>query len=171
MRKNCKRCGKEIVVKSNKKYCGDCRSIVIRERNRKYHYTMYKGDKNFRRRAIDSVLRYQKRNPYRTWATGVISNHRVRGLIVKITIAELIKLAKNIDECSICGCRLDYGYKGKSGWSRNSPSLDRVTNSKIMSINTVQIICTQCNMAKNSMTMDEFIDYCRLVTEKALKKQ
>ena len=111
-------------------------------------------------------LRCKKRHPYKFWARKTIQNHKHRGFSVNIDIGQLEILAMKTEICYICGVKLDYSYKGKSGWNSNSPSLDRVDNNRELSLETIQIICSQCNSAKHQMSMKDFVKYCELVVKR-----
>jgi hypothetical protein len=54
--------------------------------------------------------------------------------------------------------------KGKASWE--SPSVDRLSNSDILTVNNIQIICRRCNTTKLDRTMEEFVDYCKMVAKK-----
>ena len=97
-------------------------------------------------------------NSQRCWASHTISSHKRKGYAVIITIDELIKKAKEIKTCLYCGRLID--YTSGNGLNKNSPSLDRINNGKIMEMNNIQIICHHCNASKSSRTHDEFVQYC-----------
>jgi len=105
--------------------------------------------------------------PHRYWAMNSLTRHRQKGYIVKITIDELEKLAKQTQRCSICGFLLKWGYGSKQGKpASSSPTLDRMNNDKILTIKNIQILCYHCNAAKRTKTMEEFIEYCKMVANK-----
>ena len=97
---------------------------------------------------------------YARWARATIATHKHRGYTVLINIDDLISLAKETTRCSICNRILS--------WSNNvvgntSPSIDRIDNENIMRMDNTQIVCHQCNRNKSSMSMREFIHYCKTV--------
>ena len=67
----------------------------------------------------------------------------------------------------MCGIILSYNRKGKRGWVRNSPSLDNINCKKTITINDIQIICTQCNSMNGSMNNKEFIEYCKNISNRS----
>ncbi len=114
----------------------------------------------------EKKMRWFVKNPKRVWAARTLGGHRQRGFEVEITVDLLFDLALYTEECWICGCELDWsvGTKGKA--KPNSPTLDRINNDSVLTLDNVQIICYRCNMAKSTMSMDEFTDYCTAVSER-----
>lgn len=61
---------------------------------------------------------------------------------------------KLVDDCSICGCKLNYGrgYNKMHNEVRgivSRPSLDRIDNDRGYEPDNVQIICVECNSEKD----------------------
>ena len=76
---------------------------------------------------------------------------------------ELETIALKVDNCHFCGCFLDWRlHKGKRPES-NYPTLDRINNDKILSLENVEIICYRCNLAKGSLAKSEFLEYIKTV--------
>jgi len=164
--KRCSRCRKEkLIIKFSKNkcrkdgfsnYCKLCSSIMQKEyieRNRKQYYQM----KN--RWIVDHL--------HRTWAMKARAQKRNRGYDVRITNDELEQVAKKTKVCRYCGRQLVYINKDKR--RHNSASLDRIDNGKIVSKDTVQIICNQCNATKQDRTHNQFVEYCGGIIEKFLE--
>jgi 5-methylcytosine-specific restriction endonuclease McrA len=105
--------------------------------------------------------------PREYWAYSTMSGHKSQGCTIELSRKELIDLANITDHCEICGEPMDWGLIGKQDHSLdNSPSLDRTDNEKVLRIENVQIVCSRCNVSKNSRTMDEFIAYCKMIAAK-----
>lgn len=49
-------------------------------------------------------------------------------------------------------------------------TLDRINNEKVLLLEDVWIVCMRCNVMKNSMTFDEYIEHCRMVVDKFSKR-
>ena len=141
--------------------CRDCRIVEHKE-----YYQRNKDLINVR----SAIQRAEKPREY--WAYSTMCGHRRRGCTVFIERKQLIELAYKTDKCMICGIDLDWDSIGKGGVpQKNSPSLDRVNCDKILVLNNIQIVCNLCNLTKNSRTMDEFISYCKLVTDRYTNKE
>ena len=77
---------------------------------------------------------------------------------------ELINLLESSNMiCHLCEKEMFFGNRKNLS---SSPSLDRINNGKIISIDTIQIICHECNSIKRNKTMKEFINYCKKIAEK-----
>lgn len=100
-------------------------------------------------------------------ATNTISRHKSKSYKINFLLNELERLAKQTQRCPICNCLIKWGFGSKKGSpAMNSPSLDRIDKSKILTIENIQIICFNCNATKRARTMKEFIEYCRMVSNK-----
>jgi len=85
-----------------------------------------------------------------------------------LSVDDIEKIALRTKVCSICGRELEWTYNNKQRASKpETPSLDRVKNEKILTIDNIAIICWQCNISKRNQSVKEFVDYCRKVVEKA----
>jgi hypothetical protein len=141
--------------------CRECRVI-----DHKAYYQKNKGVISIR----SAMQRINKPREY--WAYSTVCGHRSRGCTVLVERKQLIELAYKTSNCSICGVDLDWESMCKGGAPKNnSPSLDRVNCDTVLVINNVQIICSLCNLTKNSRTMEEFINYCKLVADRFTIKE
>lgn len=111
----------------------------------------------------EDKIDYIKRNQHRTWSQQTLSGHRLNGNIINITIEELTTHAKKIQFCVMCGKKLDWSITGRVSSHHDSPSLDRTNNENTVNMDSIEIICHECNTTKGRRTKDEFIDYCRRV--------
>ena len=137
-------------------WCRDCR----KEDHKRYYK---QNAENISQRTSE----YQKGHPREYWAYSTMFGHKRRGCEVLVSRKELIDLAYSVDFCEICGDSLDWGLIGKNGSPLdNSPTLDRTNQEKVLALHNVQIVCSRCNVSKNSRTMQEFIDYCKLVAQR-----
>lgn len=154
----CSRCGRELdssmfykdkTVKTGiQRYCKYCVAINARE-----SYKRMKGTKDIARKI-------------RRWARDTIGKHRHNGFDVRFSIDELYIAALGTDTCSICGKHLNW-FEDKQGFKcRDTPTVDRIDNENIMTIDNIQIVCFDCNRMKGDKTMEELITQCRLISDK-----
>jgi hypothetical protein len=100
----------------------------------------------------------------RKWARNSIQKHNSYGYQVNISIDELEQLALDTSECPICGVKFHWTYtKGNTG---ESPTLDRINNDHIMTIDKCMIMCARCNGIKGRRTLEEFLKYCNMIVNK-----
>jgi len=111
----------------------------------------------------ERAKKYYRKNLYRIWAIATINHHKKRDFDVIIIIDELEELAKNTIYCPLCDIKLKW-EKGKK--QDNSPTLDRINNEKILTLDNIKIICSKCNTTKSNRTMNEFIKYCTKISNK-----
>jgi hypothetical protein len=102
----------------------------------------------------------------RYWSRNVRNKHitgggRSKKFDVRFSVGELMEIAYRTDSCPSCGKHLDWGYgtKGQKA-QHNSPSLDRLNNEIVMTMDNIQIICYQCNVGKISQTNEQFYAHC-----------
>jgi hypothetical protein len=109
---------------------------------------------------IDKIKDYAKNHKPERWASNVASSHNIHRL--RSGILELVRSTKN---CPICGCELTYD----GNRARNSASLDRIHNGATghhSKIEDFWIICLKCNATKGDRTMEQFVEYCEMVSSK-----
>ncbi len=130
--------------------CKDCMSVYYKQRTTEY--------------TRNASRKYKVAHPYSSWAIHTISSHKVNGFEVLIDTPALAFKARQTYCCEICGCELDWTpLKGKS--QDNSPSLDRINNLAIMTLENTQIVCRLCNTKKGKQTMEELFTWCKKVIE------
>lgn len=110
------------------------------------------------------VSNYRTRNPHRIWATNTIRSHKKDGYDVTFTISQLTEIAEKTKCCPICNCILKF-ERGK-GYTSNSPTLDRINNDNHMNLINTWIICRDCNMMKGELPMKEFVEKCKMISDK-----
>ena len=76
----------------------------------------------------------------------------LRGLGVDSNLSSVL-LDRPISRCACCGCFLDYSV-GK-GQRRDSPSLDRLDNTKGYTADNVRVTCFWCNHLKGEASLGE----------------
>jgi hypothetical protein len=151
----CKVCIKQVAAKYEKT-----------EKSKKARSEYRKSEKG-KEVGVRSSKKQMKEKPHRRWAASTLSFHRQKGNEILISIDELETKAKQTTHCEICGCELAWGY-GK-GYSANSPTLDRIDNGDIITLDNIQILCTKCNVSKSDRTMLELVAWCELVYKKFKK--
>lgn len=164
--KVCTKCGEEKLLKQfglHKSYSDGrrtwCRDCCLQDHKR---YFQENKERISRRTAA-----YQREHPREYWSYSTYNGHRSRGCEILFDRHYLIDLAYKTDNCPICGCELNWGFIGKNGSPmRNSPTLDRINQTKVLTKETVQIVCARCNMSKNARNMPEFIEYCKSIAER-----
>jgi len=111
--------------------------------------------------------KWAAKHPRVYWVKATFNNHQRRGYLMMFSREDLVNMARNTDECNICGQKLNWLKEGKNGKKVfNSPSLDRINNDKVLTIHNIQIVCDRCNTSKQSRTMKEFIRYCSFIAKK-----
>ena len=165
-----KKCAKENKKRKDraymkKRYKWD---TALRKRLTDYKRHRYNTNEKFRQSCLASNKRYRRKHPHRAWARSTLTGHKKSGYKIELSIYALEEMVKKITYCWICGVKLTYSYpKGKNtGGGMFHPSLDRIYNEDFISKDNVQIICYRCNVAKNRMSMKEFIEYCKIVAER-----
>ena len=136
--------------------CRDCHRI---------HYTDNKA------RYAELGKLWRNSNPLRAWAVSTVKSHRGRGYIIELTVDELLNFIADKKICNYCGRELDWGIGNKGKICSNSPSLDRVNNEMIISLNNIKILCHQCNRTKGGRTHREYIEHCQKMVDKFSNKE
>lgn len=161
MKKVCKICGKlknlSEYHKSNtnkdgrKNKCKQCVSIESS--------SYYKLNRiiSLRNRKLNRI-----NNPIREIAQAVIDSHKRKGYIVIITKEELINKINEINKCAICNKTLSKVY-GRGKIFDDSLSIDRINNEKELRNDNIQVVCHNCNVTKQNRTMEEFVNYCKVI--------
>lgn len=162
--KKCNKCG---LVKSlnefhiRKKSVSDGRGYSCKECVLEYHKKTYQENPE---KYKEIQKRWVRKNPIKKWSMVVLVRKRGLGFDVRITFDELYQMVRNIKVCYYCGRNLVYRNKNRA--CDNSASLDRINNSKIISKNTVRVVCIQCNKTKQNRTHNQFVEYCKKIVSK-----
>jgi hypothetical protein len=89
------------------------------------------------------------------------SNAEKRGIYFNITINELADLFdKQNGKCALTGWDLILEKD-----SRNTASIDRIDSSKGYTVDNVQWVHKQVNIAKNTLSQERFLEICKSVVE------
>ena len=159
--KTCNGCGIVLTSKNHGTWKCKCKSCV-----RKYYKTYYvTHPEQYHASYIRRKDKSRSLNPYRYWTQHSLANHRKKGFDVQITVDQLEALAKASSNCRICERLFNWSDRTCQG-HMNGPSLDRINNGQILSLDTTQIICGQCNITKGNMSMHEFVNYCKTIADK-----
>jgi hypothetical protein len=154
----CQDCGAE--VRGKQKFCKKCRRKRQNASTKRCNQKRYKSDPEFRKDMLRRTLEWQAKHPERHWAITVIKNHKITGKVkIYFSLDQLEEMAFKTKICPYCGILLNYGKKGKKGFDPHSPSMDNINGVPALLIKDVQIICAQCNSAKQRMTREQFEGY------------
>jgi 5-methylcytosine-specific restriction endonuclease McrA len=128
-------------------YCKICQNAKVKRTKEKY-------------KEIYRYKRYLENRSIQKWISNSLYSHRRKGIIIKVdreTIKHLIAQARN---CPLCGVKMKFGNRKVR---MNSPTIDRVNNSKIINKNNIWIICWECNMTKGKKSLKELVKFCKKV--------
>lgn len=159
MDKKCKCCGEIKPTTDFYFHRGNCKDCYNKKSLEKYNDNKEKFN-------LDGKT-WRRTNPKRVWAHNVIRTHIKCGFIVNITTDELINFIKDQTHCNICGKELHFSVGDKDGKSNiDSPTIDRIDNEQEMNLNNIQLVCMNCNRRKGADTMEDFIEYCIMISHK-----
>ncbi len=113
---------------------------------------------------IACLRNYKQQHIHIYWSRATMERHTRKGFEIQVDENTIVEMAKKSKECPICGVELSWVLTGRS--AGNSPSLDRKYNETILTKDNIWIICRRCNTTKSDRTMDEFIEYCKFVSER-----
>jgi len=192
----CKECQKkwqknnpEKIRKAGKKYRKN-NPEKVREQYKKWREDNPEYDKKWRENNPEKVRKskkkyYQKNkekiketqkiwredNPIKFWCLKTIATHKHKGYKVLFKSKDLLPIAKQTKKCSICDVELDYSHGNKAGKpGKQSPSLDRIDNNKVLTLSNTQIICHRCNATKRDRSMKEMFEWCENFINKFVKR-
>ena len=136
--------------------CRKCNIKLIRGENWNVHITSgYICDKCRREYEIkqlqDPVKRLRKK------IINSMSNHRQCGIKVNGTIDDYLETYTG--HCAFCGIEFDIFNTSKY----QTGSMDRISNSKVMSPDDIQWLCHSCNATKRNRSNEEFLEYIKKV--------
>jgi hypothetical protein len=125
-------------------------------------------EKSHRTQIVNAKRKYKIENPQRTWAIQTRIAHKRKGHTINISLDDLTDLAKHTTHCNICNTELDWNKYGldKRTVSISSPTLDRINNGGDININSIWILCMRCNLMKNAMPFNEYVEFCRMIVNK-----
>lgn len=114
-------------------------------------------------RQVASTAKWRKAHPNHYWAMRCVADHRKKGFDVRIGPKVLASIRRETSRCSMCGELMKVGG-GKM--TMLSPTLDRIDNGSVITEDTIWIVCHRCNTTKLDRSLDEFVDYCRMIVDK-----
>lgn len=139
-------------------HCRECHRLWNKKRVKKKMLE----NPNFQK---DRAKRFRRTNYLSRWCTDSICSHRKLDYNVDLTHAQLLELARHTTRCYYCDRKLEF-IPDRGKVQSESPSVDRLDNSSNININNIVICCKQCNVLKSDRSFSEFIEYCRLISEK-----
>jgi len=132
------------------------RAQVCKECFKKYNAEYRKRPEVKARRA----LRVFADGHHRSWSDKTIRAHRLRGVVIKFSRADLQRRAEATLNCELCGKKLSWKF-GKEIPQLDSPTLDNINLKRELTLDDVMIVCKWCNSVKNRRTLAEFMVFCR----------
>ena len=152
--KCCLKCGEVKLMDefTNDRLSKDGKSNICKQCNKVYNDSHKEKKKQHKR---DNRKRY--------WSSITLRQHKAKGNIINVSTDFVEQLANNALLCPICKCKLD--WIGGNGLNKCSPTLDRIDNENELREDNIWIICHKCNATKRDRTMQEFIDYCKMIIE------
>jgi len=163
----CKECikqyrqnSKEQIKEYGKQYRQD-----NKERLRQYRQDIKEHIKQYRQNNKEKIneqhKQYYRRNPQRTMIRNMLCDskrrHKEKGFSKEdYNVTKEFLLSILPEHCSVLGIKLECNYgKGVGKQSPNSPSLDRIDNSKGYTQDNVRIISWRANDLKSDSTPEE----------------
>jgi len=161
--KFCKKCKKEKDISEFSKYkrAKDGLYYQCKECNKEYSKEYYEKNKE---RIKKRELKRINKNPKKLWCQQTINGHKYRGYEVLFNWQELYLIVEKSEYCLFCNNLLDWSFGNRH--SDNSPTLDRTNNDNVLTLRNIQILCRKCNTTKYNRTMKQFIEYCKMITNK-----
>lgn len=108
----------------------------------------------------------KENNYHEHWAGNCIWNHQDRGMVVEFTREWLTLKALDTPDCTICGSPLEWYPPGTPGCNTNTPTLDRISNERVLTTGNVMIVCNSCNAGKGTQSLDEYIAKCKRIAQR-----
>jgi len=184
---------KEKIQEYNKKYRAENiekiqeynkRNPYIHEPKRDYNHKCKECDKKFITQRWDSVYcsiecnrsakrrREYERNEgnWEWYFKGLLHGRADRR---KIKTKDLLKILKKQDyKCALSGVELTcVKIYGDTNITWTNASIDRIIAGKEYNINNVQLVCRALNSFRGVLPVEEYIDWCKKVTNYAIRKQ
>lgn len=162
----CPRCHSIFIRKSgSQEFCDKCMSETTYFERRKIKEAL---DPQLREDRLSLKRKYREKHYIRTKLNNARSRAKKDGLEFNITEDDIIIPEK----CPLLGIKLELGTKYDYD---NSPSLDRIDNSKGYVKGNVWVISNKANSMKNSSSKEELLLFCKnilkLFEDEQLEKQ
>jgi hypothetical protein len=108
---------------------------------------------------LDTQLRYLLYG-CRQRALGHTNSTKYKGTSVNITFEDLLNLYyKQNGKCAISGIEMTYIIGG--GYKYNNISIDRIDSNRGYDLDNIQLVCSQVNMMKGTLTYNELLFFCK----------
>lgn len=163
----CKNCSRASVKKNydankdkyKQKYQENKKAILARQKKyRNENLEMYKE--------LDRIYRLSIKGRSMTLFNAVKARCRQFGHELELCPAR-IEFALLVGKCERTGIPFVLEKHESRMTNPYSPSVDRKDSTKGYTYSNVQIVCTAYNLAKNQMTDNEFLDFCKVVVATA----
>jgi hypothetical protein len=140
--------------------CSLACSAAWRDRNPdrvKANWKRWRSSDRGREIATAAVALWRKSDPKRTWASAAVSSAKRRakeaGMEYALCYRDVLPLCP--DRCPALGIELDYGVKGQKGARWNSPTIDRLDNTRGYTPDNIAVISYRANSIKQAATAAE----------------
>ena len=98
-----------------------------------------------------------------SWFNSFYKSAISRGYIWEINIEDVATLYElQSGRCALSGWHIGWS---EVGWNHTA-SLDRIDNSTGYTINNIQIVHKSVNMARGTLSVEEFVDMCKAISDK-----
>lgn len=92
------------------------------------------------------------------------ARHRAKVGNLEFTITQIeLEVLLHVGKCQKTGLKFDYSSPKNKNFNPLSPSVDRKNPYAGYTTDNIQIVCNAYNLAKNQMTDNEFLDFCKIV--------
>lgn len=100
---------------------------------------------------------------------------KARGVLFAVEKDDMLGMyIEQSGKCALTGQLMDWMAKGKVGRGNKafmSPSIDRIDSRGNYVLNNTQLVLAVVNIMKNELTVQQFRDVCRLVSEYEISSQ
>lgn len=95
------------------------------------------------------------------------AKHRAKISGLEFTITQsLLEVILYQGFCQKTGIPFDFSSPNNSNFNPYAPSVDRKNPFLGYTVDNIQVVCNAYNIAKNQMTDEQFINFCKIVWEK-----
>ena len=138
--------------------------VKTSEASRAYSRNWYAKNRD---QVLESNRQRRKKYYHHVWAVATIYNHVRKDMIVEFDVSWLEAKALSTPCCELCGGELRWEPSDMGrGLHPDTPTLDRLCNEKILTIDNIMILCNSCNAGKGAQSLDEYIDKCTRIAHK-----
>lgn len=105
------------------------------------------------------------KHPFLWFCSQTISRHKISGYTVLFNARELFNKLKDITDCYLCGLPIVFETEKRIN-KKSGPSLDRIDNDTVLTLDNVKLVHWSCNTHKQNKTLKEFVEFCRSVASR-----